>query len=440
MRFSIAHLACAAALMAPALVMADTYIYITNSTPETVQVDVAHTGSKVLLKEGSEWRQEATTIAPYATARVLAFNRYWGLKTGSTYNFDTKLTVNGETITAQQTMVGTWSGSNVHHSAKGADFNAPWANDRNIHRFSSNYVMRPSTVAYSAKFTGGYDDFYYTISNNTPAEPLATDNTLKVLTYNAFALPVIAGDINTRLQEMPAHLKGYDAIMFQELFSSSSPALLRALSEEYPYQTEILKNKGGVNIHNGGVAIVSRYPIAQADYFVYPDCTGTDCFADKGFVKAEIIKGGNAYHLLSTHAASFDTDAARNIRQIQFQQMRNFVEQNNVPQFDAVLYGGDFNVNKLKFPEDYAAAQQNLNATVPVSTGYVESTFDPRVNQYAAAYDTVEYLDYVVWSNAHRQPVTSRNDVRVLRSTSDAMWGKWDLSDHFPVVGEFVFE
>lgn len=108
------------------------------------------------------------------------------------------MTVNGETIVAQQTMTGTWVGSNIKHSAKGADFNAAWA----------------------------------------------------------------------------------------------------------------------------------------------ADCTGTDCFADKGFVKAEVIKDGKAYHLLGTHTASFDTDAARNIRQIQFQQMRNFVQQDQVPIFDAVLYGG----------------------------------------------------------------------------------------------------
>lgn len=440
MRLPIAKLACAAALILPAAAMADTYIYVTNSTPEPMQIEVVHSGSNNLLKEGSEWQQEATTIAPYATERVLAFNRYWGVKSGSTYNFDTKMTVNGETIVAQQTMTGTWSGSNIKHSAKGADFNALWATDRNIHRHQSDFVERPTTVAYSAHFTGGYDDFHYTISNNTQAEPVADSNTLKVLTYNVFALPVIASDIGTRLKELPEHLKGYDAILLQELFSSDSPALLRALSEEYPYQTEILKNKNGWNIHNGGVAIVSRYPIAQADYFVYPDCTGTDCFADKGFVKAEVIKDGKAYHLLGTHTASFDTDAARNIRQIQFQQMRNFVQQQQVPTFDAVLYGGDFNVNKLKFPDDYASTQQNLNASVPVSTGYTASTFDVRVNHYASAYDTVEYLDYVMWSNDHRQPVDSRNDVRVPRSTSDALWGKWDLSDHFPVLGEFVFE
>ncbi len=441
MTFTFLRQTLAALLLIPATVMADSYVFITNSTPDPVQIEVVHTGSNGTLVNGKEWRQEATEIPPYATRRVLAFNRYWGVKSGRTYNFDTRIIAGDAVLTAQQSMTGTWSGSNIRHSAKAADFNAPWVTDRNIRRYDTGYALRPSTAAFKAKFTGGYDDFYYTISNNTQPEAVSGTDALKVLAYNIYALPLVASDIGTRVAEIPAYLKGYDAIMFQEAFSSDSPAMLRALAAEYPYQTEILRKPlSGINVYNGGVAIVSRYPIAQADYVVYPDCTGTDCFADKGFVYAEVIKGGKAYHLLATHAASFDTDEARAMRQSQFQLMRAHVVNKQIPTFDAVMYGGDFNVNKLKFADDYAAMQTNLNASVPVSTGYTASTFDPRVNYYAAKYDTVEYLDYVVWSNDHRQPVQSRNDVRVLRSVSDNMWERWDLSDHFPVLGEFVFE
>lgn len=440
MKRSLLAVFAASFLLLPSLASADTYVYITNSTAETVQVEVNHTGTKNTLVEGKEWQQTATEIAPYATEKVLAFNRYWGLKTGSQYEFNTKITAGDTELTAQQKMQGTWLGSNLQHSAKGDDFNTDWAADRAIHRTPTNFQQKPSTVAYKASFTGGYDDLYYTISNNTQAEPLADSSSLKVLAYNVFALPVIASDIGVRLAEMPEYLKGYDAILLQELFSSDSPKFLRQLSEEYPYQTKILKNESGINIHNGGVAIVSRYPIAQTGYVVYPNCTGSDCFADKGFVYAEIIKDNQAYHLVSTHTASFDTNAARNLRQEQFQMMSDYIANKEISAIDAVLYGGDMNLNRLKFADDYAGMTEKLNATVPVTTGYTESTFDPRTNHYAAVYDTVEFLDYVMWSNAHRQPVESLNDVRVPRSTSDNLWGKWDLSDHYPVMGEFVFE
>lgn len=424
-------------LSTPAL--ADSYVYVTNTTPETVQVQVNHYGDDTLA-EGSEWHQEATEIAPYATARVLAFNRYEGLKSGKTYRFDTHLIGTSSTVTLQQSMRGTWYGSTIDHSATGADFNAPWQDDRDIHRYHTEYDGTASRLGFKAKFTGGYDDFYYTVHNLNPVEPVSGDDALKVLSYNIWALPLLASNIGDRLEAMPAVLQGYDVLLLQEAFASDSHDLLAALAGEYPYQTAIL-DKPGFNLYNGGVVIVSRYPIAATDFEVFGDCTGTDCFADKGVVYAEIVRDGKAYHVTATHTASFDSDEARALRQQQFRQIRALVDRKQVPAFDAVLMGGDFNVNKLKFPGDYQQMQANLQATAPQSTGYSRSTYDPTVNQNAegALSLGVEYLDYVVVSNTHRQPVSSRNDVRVPRSDSDDLWGIWDLSDHFPVLGDFQF-
>ncbi|MBP7880478.1 MAG: phospholipase, partial [Acinetobacter sp.] len=68
--------------------LADSYVFITNTTPETVSIQVNHTGSQT-LEQGNQWAQEATQLAPYETKRVLRMNRYSGLKSGQTYNFDT---------------------------------------------------------------------------------------------------------------------------------------------------------------------------------------------------------------------------------------------------------------------------------------------------------------------------------------------------------------
>ncbi|MBU1311332.1 MAG: sphingomyelin phosphodiesterase [Gammaproteobacteria bacterium] len=419
---------------------ADSYVFITNSTPETVQINVAQTGSS-RLTAGSQWQQEATEIAPYATARVLAFNRNVGVKNGKTYQFDTQITAGGSTIVARQQMTGNWVGSSIKHSITTTANQAPWFTDRNIHRYQAPYQNRLSTQAVAAQYTGGYDDFYYTISNLPPQEPLAGADSLKVLTYNIYALPLVASDIATRLTELPAALKGYDVLFLQEAFSADSPALLRALAAEYPYQTEILRAPlSGINVYNGGVVIASRYPLGEISYLVYPDCTGTDCFADKGFIYAEVIKHGKGYHVVNTHAASFDSDAARQMRQAQFKLMQQHIAAKPIPVTDAVIYGGDFNVNKLRFADDYSQMQANLAAAVPAISGYSAATFDPRVNHYAASYDTVEYLDYLVYSTAHKQPRYAVNDVRVFRSTGDALWRKWDLSDHFAVLAEFRFD
>ncbi len=423
-------------------VIADTYVYVTNTTAEMVSVNINHHGTKV-LEQGSQWEQEATQIAPYETKRVLRYNRYVGVKSGQTYNFDTVIAGGGSTVTLKQSMTGTWSGSNIKHSAASSDFFAPWFSDRNIQRFNTNYANKAAQTVFKAELTGGYDDFHYTIHQNTVPEPITTNaNEFKVLTYNIYALPVIASKIDARLGQLPQNLKGYDAILFQEAFASGRTAMLAQLAQEYPYQTYIPVGSG-YNLYDSGVLVASRYPIVKTDHFIYPNCTGTDCFADKGVVYAEVLKNGKAYHVTSTHTASFDTNAARALRQEQFQQIRALVNKQNIPSFDAVLMGGDFNVNKLLWPQDYAQMLANLNATAPISTGYTASTFDPRVNSLAGAAGSggtaVEYLDYVVSSNNHRQPMQARNDVRIIRSAADPLFRTWDLSDHFPVMGQFQY-
>ena len=323
--------------------IANTYLYVTNTTPETVSVNINHYGTKTLT-QGSQWAQEATQIAPYETKRVLHYNRYVGVKSGQTYNFDTVITGGGSSVTLKQSMTGTWSGSDIKHSASASDFSAPWFTNRNIQRYNTNYAGKAAQTVFKAELTGGYDDFYYTIHQNTVAEPIATNaNEFKVLTYNIYALPVVASKIDARLSQLPQNLKGYDAILFQEAFSSSRTAMLAQLAQEYPYQTYIPVGSG-YNLYDSGVLVASRYPIVNTDHFIYPNCTGTDCFADKGVIYAEILKNGKAYHVTSTHTASFDTTAARALRQEHFQQIRALVDKQNIPTFDAVLMGGDFNV------------------------------------------------------------------------------------------------
>lgn len=428
-------------LLGASAAQADSYIFVTNTTPNTVSVSIDHYGDRT-LDEGDEWAQEATQILPYETKRVLRFNRYWGVKRNKKYYFDTNISDGQSTVKLRQQMKGTWSGSNIKHGASGADFNSPWYSDRDIHNFNTNYSSRDSVNSFRAEFTGGYDDFHYTIHNNTEQEAVAGSDGLKVLAYNIWALPAIASNIGDRLDILPDHLKGYDAILLQEVFDSGRTDFLNAMSAEYPYQTEIL-DAPGFNIHDGGVLIVSRWPIVEETHFPYPDCTGTDCFAEKGVVYAQIIKQGQAYHLTSTHTASFDTAAARDLRQEQFQQIRALIDGKNIPATDGVLMGGDFNVNKLKFPGDHASMLANLNATEPTNTGYTKATFDPEVNSNAgnslSGGETVEYLDYVVYSNTHKIPQSSTNEVKVLRSIDSDIWGVWDLSDHFPVLGDFEY-
>ena len=424
-------------------VIADSDIYVTNNTKASLLINIEHTGSD-LLEKNDEWFQHAHELGPYETKKVLSFNRYYGAKSGKEYRFNTQLiTGSGDQVSLLQNMRGTWFGSTVTHSAKASDFDAPQFSDREIQRFNSYFnsvVSTPTEVAFKAAATARYDDFYYTITeqqlDEIPAEP---ENALKVMTYNIWALPVIASHISERLGLLPEYLKGYDAILLQEVFSSGRDDFLRVLAREYPYQTRML-DKPGINIYDGGVTIISRYPIVNQTQYVFPDCSGTDCFADKGVNYAEIIKEGQAYHLFATHTASFDTDSARANRQTQFRQIRNLAQNLNIPQSEMVVYGGDFNVNKRKFPIDYQNMLSNLQASEPSYAGYTESTFDPRINSFAgqpgSGGENVEYLDYIVVSNEYKSVESNTNTVKVPRTTAEPLWKHWDLSDHFPVKAE----
>ncbi len=325
---------------------ADSYVFVTNTTPQTVSVQITQTGTHI-LQAGNEWAQEATQIAPYETKRVLRMNRYSGIKLGKTYNFDTVVTSGNSQVTLKQTMTGTWTGSTIKHGIQTATTTSPWYSDRAIHRINTTYAGLSAQAAVKAEYTGGYDDFHYTIHQNTVQEPVSNSaDELKVLSYIIYALPMVASKISERLAELPNHLNGYDVILLQEVFSSSRTSMLNQLAQQYPYQTHVPVGSG-YNLYDSGVLVLSRYPIVKTAEMIYPDCTGTDCFADKGVIYAEIIKNGKAYHVTSTHTASFDTDEARALRQVQFKQIRQLINQQNIPSFDAVLMGGDFNVNKF---------------------------------------------------------------------------------------------
>lgn len=413
----------------------DTYIYITNNSSETLSINVSHSGKGDTLREGSEWTQDAQTLMPWETKKVLSFNRNWGVKNKKKYYFTTSVTSeSGKQVNLQQYMRGSWWGSSLKYKLSAADVNTSYKSGYSIHRFTSHdYSDLSAELAFRAKRTSGYDDIYYTITPVKHSEPLITDDSsLKLMTYNIWALPFIASHISDRLDALPEFLSDYDVIAFQEVFSGERYSFLQELSSEYPYQTEVL-DAPGFNAMDGGVIIVSRYPIVATDYHIFSRCSGTDCLADKGAVYAEVVKGSKSYHVFATHAASTDSIDARVDRIYQFSEINSFARKQNIPNNEVVIYSGDFNVNKNKFfTQDYQWMHMLLRANEPTYTGYTSATYDPTINSYASS--SSEYLDYVVVSTEYGQVESNTNRVDIPRSTSSGLWYHWDLSDHFPVV------
>jgi len=73
----------------PLQALADTDVYLTNNSPDPVQLEIRQSGSGQ-LQAGSQWLQHRTELGPWESAMVLSFNRYEGVKAGKSYLFETR--------------------------------------------------------------------------------------------------------------------------------------------------------------------------------------------------------------------------------------------------------------------------------------------------------------------------------------------------------------
>lgn len=429
-------------------------IFLVNNTHLPLYIQVQQTGD-VLLNKGEHYFIYSDTVQPYATERILRIQRQGAIAQGQSVLFNSRIQSDNIDVEINQKIVSlnadtTINDSTINHSAIDSSIMSfsttvnnillPLQNDESIHRaeiLQANDLT--AELAFKASKKGSYDDIYYSLTEPYQPPVLNTAaNTLSVLTYNIWALPYIATTIKERLKLMPPYLAQYDVLLLQEAFSFEYENLIRTLQEQYgyTYTTQMLDNPQ-VNLFSGGVILLSRFPIVNEAQYFFPDCTGTDCLADKGINYMEIIKNGRAYHIFSAHTASFDNATARQNRLKQFQQMSDFAQSFNIPKNETVIYGGDFNVNKELFPDDYQQMLTTLNASEPQYKGYTAATFDPFINKHATAFgsgsERIEYLDYILVSNQYAAPHSVINSVRIPRSTDAALWRLWDLSDHFPV-------
>ena len=266
-------------------------------------------------------------------------------------------------------------------------------------------------------------------------------NELKVLTYNVYMRPttLFKNGQMTRAALLPSVLSGYDAIVFQEAFSDKARGkLLSGLEGEYPFRTDILGADAGVG-QDGGVIIVSRWPIIRQSQSIFEVCGGSDCFAQKGVMYALLNKEGRCYHLFGTHVQAGVEKWPVRVRQ--FQAIRDFVASAHIRSDEPVIIAGD--LNEDRYGERYREMLDRMEAGPPHHHAGPAYTVSPEANDLNdGRYH--RYYDYVLYSRNHLQPVSSLNEVRVLRSAErwrGYPWARWhlDLSDHYAVFGRYAF-
>ncbi|MBL0408512.1 sphingomyelin phosphodiesterase, partial [Microvirga aerilata] len=427
-------------VLSACLAVAATDIIVQNNTPFEFNATVLAPANM----HTRAWRIGAARILPGRRETVLSFNRDQDVTNGQRFTFVTRLSKDGQAVGLRQQLLGRAVNSHMWQSFSAVGFEDRWFDDRETHVATAMFNGIPVRVLYRAFAAGTDDNVEYILQYAYPPS-LGGDDQFSVLAYNIYMRPTTIarnGQV-VRATLLPAQLRGYDAIVFSEAFDDGvRNTLLERLRPEYPYQTQILGRDTDVR-QDGGVIIVSRWPIATEAQQPYgTTCAGIDCQAAKGVVYARIAKGTRTYHLFGTHTQAEASE--RNAREGQFRILKHFIDSQNIPATEPVLIAGDLNVDKAASHEEYQRMLEILDAEMPGQVGYPFS-WDPFSNRLAERGKPGEMLDYVLWSKAHRAPAAASNEVRILRS--DVEWKEfafeypyWDLSDHYPVHGLFRFE
>ncbi|KEK23798.1 sphingomyelin phosphodiesterase [Bacillus gaemokensis] len=306
-------------------------------------------------------------------------------------------------------------------------------------------------------------------SSSVQAE--TSTNQIKVMTHNVYMLstnlyPNWGQNQRADLIGTADYIKNQDVVILNEIFDNgTSDRLLKNLGKEYPNQTAVLGRNSGkewdqtlgnyssTTPEDGGVAIVSKWPIVEKIQYVFEKGCGPDNLSNKGFVYTKIKKNDRFIHVIGTHLQAEDNmcgkTSSSSVRTEQLKEIQGFIQNKNIPSNEYVLIGGDMNVNKINGgdPKDanntseYASMFKTLHATVPSYTGYT-ATWDATTNsiaKYNFPTAAAEYLDYVIADNDHARPVHVENKVLQPKSPewSVTSWLKTykynDYSDHYPV-------
>ncbi|MEV6352340.1 sphingomyelin phosphodiesterase [Streptomyces hydrogenans] len=294
------------------------------------------------------------------------------------------------------------------------------------------------------------------------AAPEAATPRLKVLTYNTFLFsktlyPNWGQDHRARAIPAASYFQGQDVVVIQEAFDNSSSDALKAnAAAAYPHQTPVVgRSKSGWDAtggaysattpEDGGVTILSKWPIVRKEQYVYKDACGADWYSNKGFAYVVLDVNGSRVHVVGTHAQSTDPGCsageAAQMRSRQFKAMDAFLDAKNIPAGEQVIVAGDMNVDS-RTPE-YATMLADADlAGADARTGHPYS-FDTELNSIAADRypdDPREDLDYVLYRAGNARPANWTNHV-VLESTAPWTVSSWgtkytytNLSDHYPVT------
>ncbi|MER5394741.1 sphingomyelin phosphodiesterase [Saccharopolyspora sp. NPDC002686] len=280
----------------------------------------------------------------------------------------------------------------------------------------------------------------------------------RIASYNVFMLPRSLYPNWGQLQRADliaseGVLSGQDVVVVQEAFDNeASQRLLANLAEDYPNQTPVLgRSRDGWDAtlgsysdtrpEDGGVAVLSRWPVAERIQYVFPPGCGADAASNKGFAYTRIDSPSGPVHVIGTHLQADDPacgDRAPGVRADQLGEIAQFVRDKAIPAAEPVVVAGDLNVDASA--GEFTSALATLGAAAPQTTGHPYS-YDPATNSVAADQAPGapgQLLDHVLPLTGHGSQQWV-DETRAVHSPewSVTSWGQTytytDFSDHYPV-------
>ncbi|QIK05627.1 sphingomyelin phosphodiesterase [Streptomyces sp. ID38640] len=302
-----------------------------------------------------------------------------------------------------------------------------------------------------------------TVAAAAPTASAAATPRLKVLSYNVFLMsknlyPNWGQDHRAQAITDADFFQGQDVVVLQEAFDNSSSETLKSrAAAQYPHQTPVMgRSRSGWDAtggaysaatpEDGGVTLLSKWPILRKEQYVYKDACGADYLSNKGFVYAVLDVNGTKVHVVGTHAQSTDSGCkageAADDRAKQLKEMDAFLDAKYIPADEEVIVAGDLNVDSHSAEYDALLSNADL-APADSRTGHPYSfdTQDNSIAKYRYPDDPREDLDYILYRNGHARPSGWQNTVVKEESApwTVSSWGKdytyTNLSDHYPVVG-----
>ncbi|MFG3224529.1 sphingomyelin phosphodiesterase [Kitasatospora sp. NPDC048194] len=285
---------------------------------------------------------------------------------------------------------------------------------------------------------------------------------LHVLTYNTFLMstslyPNWGQQQRARAIASADFFQGHDVVVLEEAFdNAASDALIAQAAAAYPYHTPVVGRStsgwdatsgsySATTPEDGGVTLLSKWPILRKEQYVFKDACGSDWWSNKGFVYAVLDVDGRRTHVVGTHLQSTDSGCASgqaaDDRARQLGAMRAFLDAKRIPADEPIVVAGDLNIDSRG--SEFQALLDNGNlAPASARTGWPYSfdTTDNSIAAYRYPGEPKEDLDHVLYRADHARPQQYTNEVLRVHSApwTVSSWGRsytyTDLSDHYPLA------